>query len=47
LQHEKLKGRPQDWIGFDTNHHISYVVEEVLEFNRIKAAKRAEEIYVH
>ncbi|MDT7436193.1 beta family protein [Citrobacter freundii] len=41
---KKLKGRPQDWIGFDTNHHISYVVEEVLEFNRIKAAKHAEEI---
>ena len=37
---KKLKGRPQDWVGYDTNHHISYVVEEVLEFNRVRAAKK-------
>ncbi|MBN3135804.1 beta family protein [Pectobacterium punjabense] len=38
---KKFKGRAQDWISYDTNHHISYVVEEIVEFNRIKAAKKA------
>lgn len=38
---KKLKGRPQDWIGFDTSHHISYVVEEVLESYRVKISKKS------
>ncbi|MEQ5621443.1 beta family protein [Providencia rettgeri] len=29
-----IKGNPTQWISFDTNHHISYVIEEVLEFQR-------------
>lgn len=37
----KLKGRPQDWVGYDTNHHISYVVEEVLEFHRLRTTQKA------
>ncbi|MBA0218817.1 beta family protein [Pectobacterium brasiliense] len=38
---KKFKGRPQDWVGYDTNHHISYVVEEILEFERVRTAKKA------
>ncbi|EMC8778983.1 beta family protein [Providencia rettgeri] len=37
---KKFKGRPQDWISYDTNHHISYVVEEVIEFIRLKKIKK-------
>lgn len=38
---KELRGRPQDWISYDTNHHISFVVEEVLEFERRKAVTKA------
>ncbi|CAI1829086.1 Uncharacterised protein [Serratia quinivorans] len=38
---KEFKGRAQDWISYDTNHHISYVVEEVLEFQRQKAARKS------
>ncbi|BFI60740.1 hypothetical protein KD5_04900 [Yersinia pseudotuberculosis] len=37
---KELRGRAQDWISFDTNHHISFVVEEILEFKRQKATTK-------
>jgi hypothetical protein len=36
----ELLGGNTQWVSYDTNHHISYVVEEVLEFNRVRAAKK-------
>jgi len=38
---KEFKGRAQDWISYDTNHHISYIIEEVLEFQRQKAARKS------
>ncbi|MCA6926521.1 beta family protein [Pectobacterium versatile] len=37
---EKIKGGPTQWISYDTNHHVTFVVEEVLEFQRIRVVPR-------
>ena len=31
---EKFKGRPQDWIAIDTNHHIKAILFELYEVQR-------------
>lgn len=36
---DNLGGNTQ-WVSYDTNHHISYVVEEILEFNRVRVSKK-------
>lgn len=37
---EEIKGGPTQWISYDTNHHISFVVEEVLDFQRSRAMSK-------
>ncbi|WP_447887395.1 beta family protein [Serratia fonticola] len=38
---EEIKGGPTQWISYDTNHHVSFVVEEVLEYQRQKTARKS------
>lgn len=38
---KEILGGNTEWISYDTNHHISYVVEEITEFNRLRVAKKA------
>lgn len=35
----KFKGNAGQWIAIDTNHHLTYVVAEVTEFERTMAAR--------
>ncbi|EMG7788089.1 beta family protein [Klebsiella pneumoniae] len=37
---EEIKGGPTQWISYDTNHHMSFVVEEVSEFQRSRITPR-------
>ncbi|MBM1023156.1 hypothetical protein EIC82_17835 [Enterobacter sp. A11] len=37
---KEILGGNTEWVSHDTNHHISYVVEEITEFNRVRAAKK-------
>ena len=34
---ELFKGNSTNWVGIDTNHHIEYVLAELMEFMKIPA----------
>lgn len=39
---QQIMGNLSDWIAIDTNHHLTFVVQEVEEFERARVSTRAE-----